>query len=315
MNKKVSIIIPVYNGEDYVKEAIDSALNQTYLNIEVIVVNDGSKDKTDTICKSYGDKIKYIFKENGGVSTALNEGIKNMTGDYFSWLSHDDLYRPDKIEKQINYLKNIKQKNIILFSDFECIRSDGKLFAKPYRFDEEELKRKPLYAILRGYINGITLLIPKSAFVKCGIFDEKLRCTQDYDLWWKMIKYYNFVHMNELMTLTRIHPGQDTNTSPNVTKEGNPMWIKMIEDVPDDIKIKYEGSIYNFYFEMARFLQTMPYEEAKLHCINRCKEIDLELYNQNPLKKRKIKVNQILNYFKNYGLKQTCIKIKRKLFK
>ncbi len=74
MNKKVSIIIPVYNGEKYIKESIESALNQTYTNIEIIVVNDGSKDNTDEICKSYGNKIKYIKKENGGVATALNTG-------------------------------------------------------------------------------------------------------------------------------------------------------------------------------------------------------------------------------------------------
>ena len=77
-NPLVSIVIPVYNGENYLKEAIDSALAQTYKNIEVIVVNDGSSDKTDEICKSYGSKIRYFKKENGGVSTALNLGIEKM---------------------------------------------------------------------------------------------------------------------------------------------------------------------------------------------------------------------------------------------
>ena len=75
-NPKVSIIIPVYNGENYLREAIDSALAQTYKNFEVIVVNDGSSDKTDEICKSYGSRIRYFKKENGGVSTALNLGIE-----------------------------------------------------------------------------------------------------------------------------------------------------------------------------------------------------------------------------------------------
>ena len=99
MNNKVSIIIPVYNGENYIREAIDSALSQTYKNIEIIVVNDGSKDNTDEICKSYGKKIKYIKKENGGVATALNTGIKAAKGQYIAWLSHDDLYKENRIEK------------------------------------------------------------------------------------------------------------------------------------------------------------------------------------------------------------------------
>ena len=79
----VSIIIPVYNGEDYIYLAIESALRQTYKNIEIIVINDGSTDNTEKICKKYGNLIKYIKKENGGVSTALNLGIKNMKGSYF----------------------------------------------------------------------------------------------------------------------------------------------------------------------------------------------------------------------------------------
>ena len=77
-NPLVSIVIPVYNGENFVKEAIDCALSQTYKNIEVIVVNDGSTDNTDVICKSYKDKIIYIKKKNGGVASALNEAIKTI---------------------------------------------------------------------------------------------------------------------------------------------------------------------------------------------------------------------------------------------
>ena len=94
MDKKVTILIPVYNGSNYLKEAIESALAQTYKNKEIIVVNDGSTDngKTKEIALSYKDKIKYYEKENGGAPTALNYGIERMTGDYLSWLSHDDLY-------------------------------------------------------------------------------------------------------------------------------------------------------------------------------------------------------------------------------
>ena len=94
INPKFSIIIPVYNGSNYLEEAINSALAQTYQNIEIVVVNDGSNDggKTETIARSFGDKIRYFSKENGGVSSALNFGIKQMTGEWFAWLSHDDSF-------------------------------------------------------------------------------------------------------------------------------------------------------------------------------------------------------------------------------
>ncbi len=93
-NPKVSIVIPVYNGSDFLREAIDSALAQTYRNIEIVVVNDGSQDdgKTEHVALSYGNKIRYFSKPNGGVASALNRAIREMTGEYFSWLSHDDLY-------------------------------------------------------------------------------------------------------------------------------------------------------------------------------------------------------------------------------
>ena len=107
MNPLVSIIIPVYNGANYLSDAINSALNQTYKKIEIIVVNDGSNDydATEKIALSFSDQIKYIKKENGGVSTALNVGIQAMKGEYFSWLSHDDMYTQNKIESQIDFLK------------------------------------------------------------------------------------------------------------------------------------------------------------------------------------------------------------------
>ena len=105
----VSIVIPAYNASNYLAKAIDSALAQTYPNVEIIVVNDGSKDDgaTERIALSYGKKIRYLYKKNGGSSSALNLGIANMTGEWFSWLSHDDLYEPNKLEKQIAYIQKL----------------------------------------------------------------------------------------------------------------------------------------------------------------------------------------------------------------
>lgn len=111
------------------REAIDSALNQTYKNIEVIVVNDSSKDNTEEIAQSYGDKIRYFSKENGGVATALNLAIKEAKGEYISWLSHDDVYYYYKIQKQIELLAKLEDKNTILFSDINLIDENSKIFS------------------------------------------------------------------------------------------------------------------------------------------------------------------------------------------
>ena len=117
---KVSIVIPAYNASNYLAEAIESALAQSYQNVEIIVVNDGSKDNgaTERVALSYGDKIRYFYKDNGGSSSALNMGISHMTGEWFSWLSHDDLYKPEKLEKQI---ENINKLNLDITTVYKHI--------------------------------------------------------------------------------------------------------------------------------------------------------------------------------------------------
>lgn len=276
---KVSLIIPVYNGADYVEEAIKSALSQTYKNLEIIIVNDGSKDNTDGICKKYEDKIKYIKKENGGVSTALNLAIKNMTGEYFSWLSHDDLYNPQKIEEEVSQI----EENTIIMSDYNIIDENSNI-KQNIIIPHEVIERHYEFALLKGYINGLSLLIPKKAFEEVGLFNENLRCTQDYDMWFRMLlKGYKFKHIPKVLVSTRIHSQQVTNTSPKMITEGNQLWIDMMKELPLDTKLKINKSEYNFYREMIKVLKETPYKgalefaEIKLEKLKNI-DIDLEKY-------------------------------------
>ncbi len=113
MNDLVSIIIPVYNGEEYLRRCLDSILNQTYKNLEIIVVNDGSTDSTKKIIDEYKDKrIKPIHKENEGVSEARNDGIEKSTGRYISFVDADDYIEPDFVEKMLNIIKKYKVKYV-----------------------------------------------------------------------------------------------------------------------------------------------------------------------------------------------------------
>ena len=217
----VSIIIPVYNGADYLSEAIESALNQTYKNIEIIVVNDGSKDEgaTDKIAVSYGDRIKYFKKKNGGVSSALNLGIKNMSGDYFSWLSHDDKYLPDKIKNSVELLgKYDFDEKLIAYASTKCINEKSEYINKNsvIRFATEKIINPEdcIKSMLKfGSFNGCALLIPKTAFSECGVFDEKLRYCQDFLMWQRLFnKGYKIVADGKFNVLTRLHGNQVTQT-------------------------------------------------------------------------------------------------------
>lgn len=189
----VSIIIPVYNGANYMREAIDSALSQTYQRLEVIVVNDGSGDngQTEEIARSYGERIRYFSKPNGGVSSALNLGIRNMRGAYVSWLSHDDVYEPEKIMKQVEALDGCPENTIICC---EARQIDEKSNPIPgHRLKTPFLPRRlysgeeVLEALLkRGAFHGCSLLIPKTALEQVGGFDESLRFCQDLFMWYQL---------------------------------------------------------------------------------------------------------------------------------
>ncbi|MDQ5982103.1 MAG: hypothetical protein QG549_100 [Patescibacteria group bacterium] len=184
----ISIIIPVYNGEDYLALAIESAINQTYKNLEVIVVDDGSSDRTEEIARSFGPRIKYIRKSNGGVSSALNIGINSMRGKYFAWLSHDDVYHVKKLEELHRSLKGQDNKTIAI-SDWDIIDQNG-AFLKHSKLDNR-LEKTPMSFLAfdrKTWLNACAMLIPKSLFEEAGLFNESLRTTQDYDMFFRMIK-------------------------------------------------------------------------------------------------------------------------------
>jgi len=185
----VSIVIPVYNGADYMREAIDSALAQTYDHREVIVVNDGSADNgsTEKIASSYGRRIRYFSKENGGVASALNLGIKEMRGEFFSWLSHDDVYLPDKCRGQVEFWRQCGDARAILYADAAIIDAAGKIIRAHVAMPDIK-EDEAIYRIWGGdsVLNGCTMLIPRSLLLEAGGFNETLPTTQDYDLWLRL---------------------------------------------------------------------------------------------------------------------------------
>ena len=236
---KVSIVIPVYNGSNYLSEAIDSALAQTYKNIEIVVVNDGSDDegKTEAIATLYGNKIRYFYKENGGVASALNLGIRNMIGEYFSWLSHDDAYYPDKIERQVKHLENRKNKQIITYCACEIIDENSNLLWRP-RIKKKYLNNIYL-TILSTSIGGCSLLVPKECFENVGVFNEKLTTTQDNEMWLRIAKEgFIFEYISEFLVKSRSHPEQGSNIMKYYhQKEKNQFFSWAFNFIGDDIKM------------------------------------------------------------------------------
>jgi glycosyltransferase involved in cell wall biosynthesis len=225
----VSIVIPVYNGSNYLREAIESALSQTYANIEVLVINDGSNDggKTEAIAHSFGNKIRYFFKTNGGVASALNMGIKEMKGHYFSWLSHDDVYYDFKIIDQIAFINSLSP-DVILYSNFDLIDELSHLTG--FKAVESVVPRFFRYYLTVSHpVHGCTTLIPRICFDKCGLFDESLRTTQDYDFWFRLAEHFKFIHIPATHIQSRHHTEQGTVILNEVhVQECNELLIKFL---------------------------------------------------------------------------------------
>ncbi len=216
-NPLISIIIPLYNGSNYVEEALLCAINQTYKNKEIIVVNDGSTDNGagKAICDKYSEYITYVEKENGGCSSALNYGIRSAKGDFISWLSHDDLYKLDKIEKQVELYKRhgLNPEEVAISSCADVINSDGEKVFHPRKKRKGLLSPKKAYKhlLFNGCFNGCGLLIPKSRFLKDGFFNEELRFVLDWNLWLKFAIGGMSVYMDDrVLVSNRRHSAQVT---------------------------------------------------------------------------------------------------------
>lgn len=269
----VSIVIPLYNGNNYVEEAINCALNQTYKNVEIVVVNDGSTDNGAgrDVCLKYADKIVYVEKENGGCSSALNFGIKLAKGEYISWLSHDDLYDAEKIEKQVvQYEKlGLDKNNTVISNSARQISATGKKLYHPKSKTKGFLSSKKAYKHLlyKRCFNGCGLLIPKAAFEKAGLFDQSMRFVLDWNLWLKFaISGVDFYLDNEILVSNRCHGAQVTATQKELHKKESKQTVEdlfeLLKKQGEDFFVK---ELYYFCFATNRVI----WKEIKEYCKGR----------------------------------------------
>lgn len=181
---KISVVIPAYNSEPYLREALDSVLNQSSKAHEIIVVNDGSTDSTEEIALSYGDRIRYIKQENQGLSGARNTGIREAVGDWIALFDSDDVMLPDKISKQLAVIE-ADPKLVVVYSAFTYLYPDGtKVLGSVF-------PARDLWPALR-YRTPIlpsTSIIRRSVLSEVGGFNKI--ATEDWDLWFRIVRRYS----------------------------------------------------------------------------------------------------------------------------
>jgi len=202
MTKKVSVIIPAYNKAALTVKTVESVLGQTYENIEIIVVDDGSTDDTAQRMASFGDKIQYIRKENGGACSARNRGIRSAQGDYLAFLDCDDMYLPEKIEKAVEYLETNTNFGFV-HTPVYMATGGAKRVLRRYPL----VKTCPSGWIWRklllkdfSVINS-TVVVRRSCVKECGFFDEAIFTPADWDMWLRLAERYEAGYMNEPLTV------------------------------------------------------------------------------------------------------------------
>lgn len=196
----VSIITPTYNSAKYLPRAVTSALNQTYPDLELIVINDGSTDDTQEILKPYfkDKRLKYFYQSNRGIASARNLGIEKSSGRFIAFLDADDEFLPTKIERQLKTLKE-KPDYGVCYSDILHFYDTNprKFFHHRYSYPSGNLF-EPL--LKKQFINPLSVFVRREVIEKYGLFDETLRHTEDWDLWlrwaWAGVKFY---YLNEIL--------------------------------------------------------------------------------------------------------------------
>ena len=219
---KVSVIIPTYNCAQYITEAVDSVLNQTYKNFEVIVIDDGSTDNTKEVLASYIDKkqIYYIYQANKGPGAARNAGIDKARGNYIAFLDADDLLFPNSISRRISFLNKHPQVGMVFTDVYRINERDGSLWSEKHLrenrflelFSSAVIYKCPPYYIFdkkffdlairhHPFIKTPTVLIRKSIMDTIGGFNEGLRAAQDVDLWLRVSRCVPLAYIDEALSL------------------------------------------------------------------------------------------------------------------
>jgi glycosyltransferase involved in cell wall biosynthesis len=214
----ITVLMPVFNGEKYLRQAIDSILNQSYSSFEFIIVNDGSTDNTEAIIRSYSDhRIKLINRSNGGVSAALNTGLQYASGKYIARMDSDDIAMPERLSVQLDFMINHVE-YVLVGSDAEYIDEDG-IFIFQYHnsgYTHEEIKRVLSYDC--AFLHSSVMFL-KSAVLELGGYSLDAYLFEDYFLWIKLINKGKFACIKQNLIAYRLNPSSITIDYRDYSKE------------------------------------------------------------------------------------------------
>ena len=225
---KVSVIIPTYNCAHYLEQAIESAMNQTYRDLEIIVLDDGSTDDTTQVVRKYEASIRYIRQDNRGLPAARNHAIESSSGELIALLDADDWWEPTKLAEQVSILVEDPELCLV-YSDLEVVFDDGSIIpsflssrplaASGYVFDQ---------LLQSGFIIPSTVLLRRIYLEQAGMFDESMRSHEDIDLWLRMCQRWRVAFVRKPLTHRRQGSANMTSNASLRTEYGIKVLLKTL---------------------------------------------------------------------------------------
>ena len=266
----ISVVMITYQHEKYIAEAIHSVLNQTFEDFELVVVNDGSTDKTDEIIKEFQDgRIIYIYQENQGPSAATNNGILASSGKYIALMSGDDVCYPQRLEVQYKYLNDYGKK--IVFSWVDFINDDsqpfvGEHFAQSF-FNHPNRNQAEIlnWFFMKGnYLCAVTAVMEKEVLSEAGLFNLASIQLQDFAMWIKLVKKYDIYIIENQLVKYRILP-RSSNLSSNPANSIRTIFelYQIHRNILDDIPINLFKSSFTGLIKNPQFVEESEYKLEK----------------------------------------------------
>jgi len=210
-NPAVSVIIPVFNASSFISESIQSVLGQTFRDLEVIVVDDGSTDNTPDEIRAFGSSVRYLRTKNGGPAHARNLGIAAAQGRLIAFQDADDRWLPKKLERQLEYLEKHPE-DAVVFSDIATFDEHGFL-ARSAKEVYGTIPSGDLFGelLMKRFIAMSSVIVRAECLEEVGGFDAVLKGCEDYNLFLRLAGRFKFGLVDEVLVHKRIHPGNFSN--------------------------------------------------------------------------------------------------------
>jgi glycosyltransferase involved in cell wall biosynthesis len=234
----ISVVVTCYNYGRYLKGCLDSILAQTYKNIEILVIDDGSTDNTAEVIKPFTElpNLRYIHQSNAGQARAKNVGIKNSIGDFVAFLDADDCWCPEKLEKQMTCFDNPNVGVVYCRARYLDENNDEYLYEMTSTYLQPRRGSVTQWLVYDNFVQFSSSVVRKECFDKFGTFDESLKMGIDWDLWLRISTYYEFDYVDERLFYYRMgHSGQMSKNISERHRCSDRIMSKFISFFPDAV--------------------------------------------------------------------------------